>query len=157
MPSFPPSSPIHSDDTLTTFLCHAVAANRSEHKTLTLVLPESIALQPAFFCDLAASWQELRDKISLGTNVVLRVDCCGDESRLGMLRGCGQRLQQWRSERAIDRRNLREVISLSRCLVVGRPSREPSAIVMGIADPSVSLPEWVKPAEISMPYYSMRA
>ncbi len=157
MPSSASTHPIRSDDTLTTFLCHAVAANRSEQKTLTLVLPDSIALQPAFFCDLATSWRDLRHKISLGADIVLRVDCCSDQSRSGVLHDCGRRLWHWRSERAIDNRNLRELISLTRCLVIGRPTREPSAIVMGIADPSVSLPEWVKPIEISLPSYAKTA
>ncbi len=155
MPISHSADPIPSDDTLTTFLCHAVATNRTEQKTLTLVLPESVVLQPAFFCDLAGSWRDLRGKVSLGDNVVLRVDCCSDEAQTGMLRGFGQRFEQWRSQLAINRNQLRDVISLTRCLIVGRPARDPSAIVMGIAEPSVSLPEWAKPAQISMPSYVM--
>lgn len=154
MPIFASVSPIPSDDTLTTFLCHAVAANRGEQKTLTLVLPTGISLQPAFFRDLARSWQVLRDKLSLGTDVMLRVDFCSDESRSAVMRECIQRVQQWRCQRSINRHNLNDVILLTRCLVVGRPVRDPSTIVMGIADPLVTLPEWVKPTQISMPSHS---
>lgn len=154
MPIFAPVSPIPSDDTLTTFLCHAVSANRGEQKTLTLVLPTGISLQPAFFCDLARSWETLRDKLSLGSDVMLRVDCCSDESRSAVIREFTQRVHHWRCQRAINRHNLNDVILLTRCLIVGRPVRDDSMIVMGIADPLVTLPEWVKPTQISVPFHS---
>lgn len=147
----PFANPVPSADTLTTFLCHAVATNRTEQKTLTLVLPDHVVLQPAFYCDLARSWRDLRGKVSLGDDVVLRVDCCGNGGHAGVFRGLGQGIEHWRSELAINRNQLRDVITLTRCLIVGRPVRDAFAIVMGIAESSVSLPAWAKPAQISMP------
>lgn len=142
---------ISSENTLTTFLCHAVAANRAEQKTLALVVPEFVALQPAFFCDLAESWRLLREKLGLGTTIMLRVDYCSSESKWGWFREIQQRIDLLRSQRAIERRNLSDVISLTRCLVVGRPGQDASSIVLAISTPQVVLPEWVKPAEMSLP------
>jgi len=150
------SHAIPSHHTLTTFLCHAVAANRAEQKTLTLVVPNFIALQPAFFCDLAECWKTLREKLSLGEDTSLRVDCCRGET-LGHWPG-GQWLAEWqqridlfRNHRAFSRQHLDDVISVTRCLVIGRPSGDGESIVMGVADPDVALPDWVKPAPMLLP------
>lgn len=146
-----PSGAISADHTLTTFLCHAVAANRSEQKTLTLVVPDFLALQPAFFCDLADAWRSLRDKLSLGPDTRLRVDCCRDEASMNWLARWQHRIDLLRSRRAFARRNLDDVISVTRCLLVGRPDSEGEAIVLAIADPNVPLPDWAKPARMSLP------
>lgn len=142
---------ISADNTLTTFLCHAVAANRAEQKTLALVVPDVVALQPAFFCDLAESWKALREKLALGDAVMLRVDCCGSDSSRNGLTEFQRRIDLFRSRRVIRRRKLSNVISLTHCLVVGRPEQDKTSIVLGITGPQSVLPQWVKPAEISLP------
>tara|TARA_A100001391_G_scaffold203663_1_gene196657 strand:+ start:2283 stop:2774 length:492 start_codon:yes stop_codon:yes gene_type:complete len=153
MPITSPVNPIRSDDTLTTLLCHAVSANRSERKTLTLVLPEHVALQPDFFCDLAGSWRVLRKKLSLGEGTELKVDYCSDADGLGILQEAFRRIEQWRCQHNLKQQKLHGLIKLSRCLIVGKPTRDASAVVMGVAEPSVSLPDWAEPAQISMPGY----
>lgn len=139
-----------ADNTLTTFLCHAVAANRAEQKTLTLVVPKFIALQPAFFCDLAEAWRSLRDKLSIGPDTGLRIDDCRDESGTHWISAWQHRIDLFRSRRAFRRRNLSDVISITRCLVVGRPVHDAAAIVLAIAGDTSTLPEWAKPAPMSL-------
>ncbi|MCM2370089.1 hypothetical protein [Aporhodopirellula aestuarii] len=144
-------APISASNTLKTFLCHAVAANRAEQKTLTLVVPKVVSLQPAFFCDLAESWKSLREQLGLGTDTVLRVDYCSTESGMSWFRGCWRRINLMRCQRAFAKRNLGNVIALTSCLIVSRPLSNGASFVMGICDPDVSLPGWVKPAEMSLP------
>ncbi len=142
---------IRSDVTLTTFLCHAVAANRAEHKTLTLITPQHVVLQPSFFCDLAEAWKSLREKLALGSDVMLRVDCCHDDSRWQLFAAMSQQWDLLRCRRAFRRMKVDDAISLTRCLVVGRPVDASTSIVLGIAEPNVTLPDWVKAAPMSLP------
>lgn len=146
-----PANTVSTANTLSTFLCHAVAANRAEQKTLALVLPDFVALQPAFFCDLAESWKSLRDSLALGSQTMLRVDCCCSEARWNWFTKIQQQIEFFRSQRAVKRHHLSGVISVTRCLAIGRPRHDVSEIVLGITDPQVVLPEWVKPAEMTVP------
>lgn len=142
---------IPADKTLMTFLCHAVAANRAERKTLTLVLPGTIALEPEFFCDLAEGWATLREQLSIDDKTRLRIDCCSGNTRGGWIRGLIERMEMFRCRRAFAKRNLDHQISLDRCLVIGRPGNEDSVIVMGVADDTAKLPAWAKPAAMRLP------
>ncbi|TWT56230.1 hypothetical protein [Allorhodopirellula solitaria] len=146
---------LSSDTTLDAFLSHAVAANRAEQKTLALVMPASLALTPAFFCDLGSRWCELREKLTLAPNTLLRVDFCTDTAGMNWIPSIGARFEQWRRQRALSQRNLHAAISLTHCLLIGRPARDAATVVMGIADPSLDLPDWVKAAPVSLPRHSM--
>ncbi|EMI44091.1 hypothetical protein [Rhodopirellula sp. SWK7] len=148
------SAAISTDNTLKTFLCHAVAANRSEQKTLTLVVPAIVSLQPAFFCDLAESWKLLREQLGLGGDTILRVDYCSTDSGMNWFRGLRRRLDLFRCQRAFIRRNLADAISLTNCLIVSRPVANGESVVLGISGPEVSLPGWVKPAQMTLPLRS---
>jgi hypothetical protein len=44
-----------------------------------------------------------------------------------------------------------DAISITRCLVVGRPVDASTSILLGVADPRVTLPDWVKAAPMSLP------
>lgn len=145
------SGTIPADKTLMTFLCHAVAANRAERKTLTLVLPGTIALQPDFFCDLADGWTKLRKQLSIDEQTRLRIDCCSGNVRGGWIRGLVERIEMFRCHRAFAKRKIDDQISLTRCLVIGRPNEGESSIVLGVADETAKLPIWAKPAAMRLP------
>ncbi|WP_404310239.1 hypothetical protein [Neorhodopirellula lusitana] len=142
---------ISADHTLTTFLCHAVAANRAEQKTLTLVTPKSIALEPAFFCDLAEVWRSLQSKLSISEETRLQIDICQGESAGGWFRSLLERVDLFRCRREFAKRQIEPWISLTRCLVIGRPTTDPPVVVMGIASEEVSLPSWTKAATMRLP------
>lgn len=142
---------VSPDQTLTSFLCHAVAANRAEQKTLTLVVPGTVALQPDFFCALAEEWRTLRTKLGIGETTRIRIDCCHNETQFGWLPKLLERIELFRCRRAFEKRQVDQWISLTQCLVIGRPVDGEDAIVMGVADEGTRLPHWVKPAKMRMP------
>ena len=145
-----PSS-ISADQILVTFLCHAVAANRAERKTLTLVMPTTIALQPAFFCDLVETWHSLRRRLSISEQTRLRIDYCSGQARGGWLRTWIDRIEMFRCQREFVKRRIDNDISLTRCLIIGRPDTNSGSIVLGITDESAKLPTWAKPATMRLP------
>ncbi|TWT96499.1 hypothetical protein [Neorhodopirellula pilleata] len=151
LPSAHQSSTISADKTLISFLCHAVAANRAERKTLTLVTPTTIALQPQFFCDLAETWHSLRQQLSISEETRLRIDCCHSQSRDGWLRNRIEQFGIWRCRREFAKRRIEQQISLTRCLIIGRPDDHDGSIVLGITDESTKLPTWAKPAIMRLP------
>lgn len=145
----PTSTP--TDKTLIAFLCHAVAANRAERKTLTLVMPTTIALQPQFFCDLAETWCSLRKQLSIGEETRLRIDCCNSRARQNRLLGWVDQIETWRCQRAFANHRIDHQISLTRCLIIGRPDENDRSILLGITDESAKLPAWAKPATMRLP------
>lgn len=136
---------ISPDDTLTTFLCHAIATNRQAGKTLTLVMPKFVALRPDFFCDLAESWRALRKRLSIGETVRLHVDCCDEGVSGGLISSWVRRIELARCRRQCHKRGLDEWVSLTRCLVISRPRDPSTSIVLGIAQADARLPEWTVP------------
>ncbi|MFG0287235.1 MAG: hypothetical protein ACF8CQ_03620 [Rhodopirellula sp. JB044] len=145
------TSAISTDNTLKTLLCHAVAANRSEQKTLALVVPKIVSLQPAFFCDLARSWRQLRDQLGIAPKTILRIDYCTAEAGLDWIRSIRRRFDLYRCLRAFQRQGLSDSISLTNCLVISRPAESSESVVLGISEPGATLPKWVKPAQMSLP------
>lgn len=146
-------STLTADQTLMTLLCHSVAANRAEQKTLTLVVPGTVALQPDFFCDLAEQWQTLRKQLGIAEPARLRIDCCHDDRLRGpisMMSGWLRQFELMRCRRALFKRDADTPVSLTRCLVIGRPNSDEQSVVMGIADESVTLPTWAKPATMRL-------
>lgn len=134
------------DQTLRTLLHRTVEQAVRYGKTLVLVTPDELRLQPAFFVALGHAWREANashqsESDERSAMPRLRVDWCAPAKGFGW-----STLQnKWhtrRCERTLQRERLTDCVQLSQCLLIGKASQHPSTIVLGITSEATELPEW---------------
>lgn len=139
------------DQTLQALLHRTVEQAVRYGKTLVLVTPRELRLQPAFFVSLGHAWQQANashtdagiESTQTGMSIPrLRVDWCSDDSTTMSLTGWLDRLHTRKCERWLRRERLSECVQLSRCLLIGKASQQTSTVVMGIAPEGRPLPAW---------------
>ncbi|WDQ15846.1 hypothetical protein [Rhodopirellula sp. P2] len=138
------------DHTLRTLLHRTVEQAVRYGKTLVLVTPDELRLQPAFFVALGQAWREANaSQQSEGHESMamprLRVDWCAPASQGFGWRSLQNKWHTSRCERLLRRENLDDCVQLSQCLLIGKASQHPSTIVLGITNEATELPEWTTP------------
>jgi hypothetical protein len=138
------------DQTLRTLLHRTVEQAVRYGKTLVLVTPNELRLQPAFFVALGQAWRDANaSQQSENDDLVaiprLRIDWCAPAAQGLSLKSLQNKLLASRCERMLRREHLSDCIQLSQCLLIGKASQHPSTIVLGITNEATELPEWTTP------------
>ncbi|MFG0264159.1 MAG: hypothetical protein ACF8AM_03290 [Rhodopirellula sp. JB055] len=137
------------DQTLRTLLHRTVEQAVRYGKTLVLVTPNELRLQPAFFVALGQAWRDANATQSEGEDAIaiprLRIDWCAPNAQGFSLKSLQNKWLANRCERMLRRERLNDCIQLSQCLLIGKASQHPSTIVLGITNEATELPVWTTP------------